>query len=32
MYLNSEKEEEEWDRIMKDKGHHEQQDITRYVA
>jgi hypothetical protein len=30
--LNSEKEEEEWANIVKDKGYHDQQAITRYVA
>jgi hypothetical protein len=30
--LNKEKEEEEWAKIVKVKGYHEQQSITRYVA
>jgi hypothetical protein len=30
--LNIGKEEKEWDKIVKNKGYHEQQSITRYVA
>jgi hypothetical protein len=30
--LNTGKEEEEWAKIVKNKGYHEQQAITRYVA
>jgi hypothetical protein len=30
--LNTGKEEEEWAKIVKNKGYHEQQSITRYVA
>jgi hypothetical protein len=30
--LNPGREEEEWARIVKDKGYHEHQAITRYMA
>jgi hypothetical protein len=30
--LNTRKEEEEWAKIVKNKGYHEKQAITRYVA
>jgi hypothetical protein len=30
--INKDKEEEEWEEIVKTKGYHEQQAITRYIA